>query len=156
MKGYVYYLQNVETLDIFYIGSSFSPKDRALAHRSGARNASTPMHRYTNENSIEFSLNIIDEIETDNKGELLKWEIFWIHQFKAWGFNIKNSVLYRHARKKDYDPNKNPTPLRLGETKAPLQEEAFRLNISLHSLIVKILRDYVIERRLDTPIKSAT
>lgn len=39
-------------------------------------------------------------------------------------------------------PNK-PTPIRLKNLKAPLQQEAMRLDRSLHWLVCNILTDYV-------------
>jgi len=39
--------------------------------------------------------------------------------------------------------NDNPTPVRLGELKSTLQEEAMQLDRSLHWLIIKIIKDYV-------------
>ncbi len=36
-----------------------------------------------------------------------------------------------------------PTPIRLKELKAPLQEEAMRIDRSLNWLVVKVLKEYV-------------
>lgn len=39
--------------------------------------------------------------------------------------------------------NNNPTPIRLGELKPILQQEAFEEDRSLHYVVVKILKDHV-------------
>ena len=49
------------------------------------------------------------------------------------------------------DQFKNPTPIRLRDLKQPLQEEAMRIDRSLHWLVLKILRAYVSELKKDKP-----
>lgn len=40
-----------------------------------------------------------------------------------------------------------PTPFRLGELKAPLQQEASELDRSLHWLVLKIIKTYIDGRK---------
>lgn len=45
----------------------------------------------------------------------------------------------------NYSDMNKPTPVRLKELKAPLQEEAMRIDRSLNWLIVKVLKEYLKE-----------
>jgi len=139
MKGYIYSISELPDNNIIYIGSSIYPDERLQSHKVGARIGDTPFYKYLSNGNINFCMDIIEEIEIDKKNELLKHEIYWIHQFIEWGFNLKNSVLYRTYNKSEY----SPTPVRIGDVKPFLESEAKELGISLHRLIINILNNYV-------------
>lgn len=139
MIGYIYFLQEKGSNNIFYVGSSIDPRLRKSAHRTNAKGQETPLYAYMHSNILDFTLNIIEEIEVPSKGELLKIEGYWINQFKAWGFDLKNSVLYKNKKKLYANINDKAFPIRLGWMKSILQKEAFALDISLHSLLLKII-----------------
>lgn len=138
MIGYIYYLQNDATNEIFYIGSSFNPIERFNGHKSNSRSGDTLLYKFISLNVPSFSLHILEEIEVDTRKELIAVEKYWIHQFKAWGFELKNTVFYKYTIKEPSLHDK-PFAVRLGELKPILQAEAFELNISMHSLILQIL-----------------
>lgn len=142
MKGYVYSISEKITNNILYIGSSICPENRLQSHKVEAKRGSSPFYEYLLTNKIEFYMEIIEEIEIQNKSELLSYEIYWIHQFKEWGFQLKNSIFYKSNKNKD-KLNDYITPLRLGDLKPILQEEAKNLKISLHRLILQILENYL-------------
>lgn len=151
MTGYIYFLQEKDTNNIFYVGSTLYPDTRKVAHRSSSKVSDSPLYQYIKSSILDFTLNIIEEIEIESKRELLEVEIYWIHQFKTWGFNVKNSVLYRAPLNNHAD---SPVPIRLGELRPLLEEKASKLNISLHALIVKILKSHLEKGK--KKIKQAT
>ena len=59
----------------FYIGKSPNPKTRLNAHRKNFGN--------------DLIMNHIDEVSTE---EWEYWEKYWIHQYKCWGFELKNKT----------------------------------------------------------------
>lgn len=143
MTGYIYYLEEKDSKNIFYVGSSFDPNTRKAAHRSGSKRSDSRLYGYMNSCILDFDLNIIEEIQVSSKKELIDIESYWINQFKAWGFDLKNTVLYKNKPKLYTNPNDNAFPIRLGPLKPILQEEAFKLDISLHALILKILDSHL-------------
>lgn len=143
MIGYIYFLEEKDSKNIFYVGSSFDPNTRKAAHRAGSKRADSPLYSYMSTCILDFTLNIIEEIHVSSKEELLEVESYWINQFKAWGFDLKNTILYKNKRKLYTNPNDNAFPIRLGELKPLLQEEAFKLDISLHALILRILDSHL-------------
>lgn len=92
MKTYIYILQDPETQEIRYVGKSHNPKRRLQSHLWDK-----PKVKYHSYYWIQSLLKkglkpimiIIDEIE-ENWEEL---EIYWISQFKEWGFNLTNQTL---------------------------------------------------------------
>lgn len=143
MTGYIYYLQEKDSDNIFYVGSSISPTIRKHAHKRGAKDPTTRLYAYMNASILDFSLNIIEEIEIESKGDLVKIESYWINQFKAWGFDLKNSVTYKNKKILYTNPDHNLFPVRLGDLKPLLQQEAFQLEISLHKHILNIISSHV-------------
>lgn len=103
MKGYIYALASKHEDNIFYIGSSISPQTRVVQHMADNRPyIIDPISGEIERPPIDkndFILSIIDKMEFIKRKELLDLEMYWIHQFYAWGFklknNIKNSQKYR-------------------------------------------------------------
>lgn len=96
MKGYIYALASKHEDNIYYIGSSISPQGRLVQHM--ADNRPFTINPISGElerppvNKDDFILSIIDKMEFTERKELLDLEIYWIHQFYAWGFNLKNNI----------------------------------------------------------------
>jgi len=143
MIGYIYFLEEKDSKNVFYVGSTIDPNTRKAAHRVGSKRADSRLYNYMNTCILDFSLNIIEEVQVSSKEELLCIESYWINQFKAWGFDLKNTVIYKNKRKLYTNPNDNAFPIKLGDIKPLLQEEAFRLDISLHALILRILDSHL-------------
>lgn len=154
MTGYIYFLEEKDSKNIFYVGSSFDPNTRKVAHRSGSKRGDSHLYNYMNSCILDFTLNILEEVEVVSKEELLSIEIYWINQFKAWGFDLKNSRLYKNNPRLHTNPDNNAFPIRLGSLKPLLQEEAFRLDISLHALILKIIDAHLKKTKKKKPMKQ--
>lgn len=107
MTTFIYSISD-ENGDIRYIGKSNNPKNRLYKHLREKSN----MHKYNWLKSIVKRgyfpvVEIIDEVPLK---DWERYEIYWISQFKAWGFNLINLTIggeggngYKHtesARKK--------------------------------------------------------
>lgn len=85
MIGYIYFLSAKTETDIFYVGSTVNPSTRIISHRN-----KYPFWVY----GCRIQLNILEEIEFNDRRELLKHEIYWIHQLTALGFRLTNHNFY--------------------------------------------------------------
>lgn len=86
MTGYIYGLyKNNDENDIFYIGATINPSARIIAHR-----CTFPFYIFNS----RIELVIIEEFEFENKKDLNLLEAYWIQQFVAWGFSLKNYNLH--------------------------------------------------------------
>lgn len=85
MKGYIYSLHAKSENDIVYIGATFNPIGRQTAHRNNF-----PYYWY----DCYLTMSIIEEVEVKDRRELLNCEAYWIQQFFAWGFKLRNYILY--------------------------------------------------------------
>lgn len=103
-KVYIYTLSDPITDIVKYVGKSVNPKDRLRCHIKDAKtkrrnNLSCNWIKSLLNKNIKPKMDIIDEIE----GEWEWLEIYWIEQFKAWGFKLKNLT-----NGGDYNPMSNP------------------------------------------------
>lgn len=85
MIGYIYSLHGKTEIDVFYVGKTFNPANRAIANRTNY-----PYYVY----DCHVTLSIIEEIEVSDKKELNKHEAYWIQQFVNWGFKLVNYKLH--------------------------------------------------------------
>lgn len=97
MIGYVYCLYDKDENDIFYVGSSINPRIRLRTHneRRTDYDCMTPEIRFVIKERTTYGAHIMDEIEFTDTDELVRLEIYWIHQLRQWGFNLKNRNYYR-------------------------------------------------------------
>lgn len=86
-----YYIYALETNDrIFYIGKTNNPKVRLRKHKSESKLKRTYKENLINNiliNGGEIKLSIIDIV---SDGDEDFYEIYWISQFKQWGFKLYN------------------------------------------------------------------
>ncbi len=85
---YIYTLENEGK--IFYIGKTIDPKTRLRKHKSESKLKRTYKEKFINKvlyDGGKIELNILDTVEYDNVDF---WEIYWISQFRQWGFNLCN------------------------------------------------------------------
>lgn len=88
MIGYIYALWGETEKDIFYIGSTVNVKARISEHSFWNR------FRKEDETLPNLNYSIIEEANYEDKNDLLLSEIYWIEQFRQWGFSLKNQTLY--------------------------------------------------------------
>lgn len=91
IKTYIYILLDPRTNIVKYVGKTTNPKDRLRCHIKDAKlkrrnNLSCNWIKSLLKLNLEPKFEIIDEIE----GEWEWLEQYWIAQFKAWGFTLKN------------------------------------------------------------------
>lgn len=91
MKTYIYILQDPNTQEVKYVGKSISPNRRYYYHAN--RKAQDYNRRHLSnwlkvllDSGKKPIMTIIDEAEDDWE----ELEIYWIAQFKQWGFNLCN------------------------------------------------------------------
>lgn len=103
-KVYIYTLSDPITNIVKYVGKSINPKDRLRCHIKDAKtkrrnNLSCNWIKSLLNKGLEPKMDIIDE----TYGEWEWLEIYWIEQFKVWGFKLKNITSGG-----DYNPMSNP------------------------------------------------
>lgn len=90
---YIYTLSDPETGVVRYIGKTTNPKDRINGHISESKSGRYNNHRVNWGKSLidkylKPKMDIIDEVVGD-----WEWlEVYWISQFKTWGFDLTNST----------------------------------------------------------------
>lgn len=99
--GYVYSLSCLKTKKIFYIGSCRWMLGRLQQHLQAVKLGKYKVHRYIAENSITPVIEEIEYIEFEEKNDLKKVEMFWIEQFRQWGFSLQNvdNLVGSHKRR---------------------------------------------------------
>jgi hypothetical protein len=103
MKYYIYILKHPTTNEVRYVGQTNNPKLRYNSHNS----PSTYTHnenwiRGLKELKLKPIMEVIDECNEINVDET---EIYWIAQFRAWGFSLTNLSEGGKSRK-GYSPTK--------------------------------------------------
>ena len=82
-QGKIYQLVDKSTGEMFYIGSTTQSLIKRLKdHKSQCRNKPTAVHRYINENNIEFDIKLIEEYACDSKDKLEWREGEYIRRYK--------------------------------------------------------------------------
>lgn len=88
----IYYL-SIGEKDIFYVGLSRQYLGlRLSAHISDGvcgHGDNFEKNDIVSKNANNIQIHEVEEIEC-NKQEALSKELYWIHQFKSWGFNLTN------------------------------------------------------------------
>lgn len=69
MTGYIYTKKCEKGI---YVGSTFDLKSRSMNHKS--------------------ELEVIEEVEVEDRCELVCIENYWIDQFRQWGFDLENRL----------------------------------------------------------------
>ena len=102
MKQFIYTLTDPISNDIKYIGKTKNPKDRLQRHMSPyslkqSWQSKNKWLKNLKNNGLKPIMELLDEGDENNIDDL---EIYWIAQFKTWGFNLKNET----------EGGQNPTP----------------------------------------------
>jgi group I intron endonuclease len=92
MKTYIYTLEHPETNEIRYVGKTINIKRRYYQHTNKKICKKLSNKHLANwlisilNKDLKPILNILEECDND----WVQSEIYWIEQFKVWGFNILN------------------------------------------------------------------
>lgn len=90
MKYYIYTLSHPNTNEIRYIGKTVNTAKRYSAHlKDKAKSYKTYWIKSLLNQNLLPKLEILDEFEDEKECYLA--EIYWIDQFKSWGFNLVNT-----------------------------------------------------------------
>ena len=95
MKTYIYILQDPDTLSVRYVGKTTNFKKRLYQHTNKKVQEYSRKRHLSNwllkliKNNKKPIMTIIDETENDWRN----LEIYWISQFKSWGFNLVNLTI---------------------------------------------------------------
>lgn len=92
MKYYIYLLSDPITENPMYIGYTKNPKERYANHLciSKLKSIKNSWIKSLKNENLKPIMHIIDESESFYR--ILELEIFWIEQFKNWGFSLKNGT----------------------------------------------------------------
>lgn len=89
----IYFLKDPENPFKGYIGKSDNPVKRLNAHfNNNLLIKKTKKNDWIKSLKKKNMLPILEEIDIVPKSEWQYWEIFWIEQFKNWGFELKNGT----------------------------------------------------------------
>lgn len=90
-KGYIYTLDNGDD-NVFYVGATIKPEFRLVAHKTSMVYYDEVKKEHIRVCTDNVKMDIVEEILFKWKEELFEIEDYWIHQFKAWGFPIRNTT----------------------------------------------------------------
>ena len=89
MLNYIYTLTDPRDNKIKYIGKTNNIDKRLYRHLS-ENNTNSKKSNWINNLKINNLKPIIEVLDTGSVEEINKMEIYWISQFKTWGFELKN------------------------------------------------------------------
>jgi len=94
MDFFIYTLSDPISNEIKYIGKTKNPKDRLQRHMTPyslkqSWQSKNKWLRYLKNNGLKPIMEVLDEGDENNIDDL---EIYWIAQFKTWGFKLKNET----------------------------------------------------------------
>ena len=94
MQYYIYTLSDPTSNEIKYIGKTKNIKNRLNSHMtpSNLKNTWTAKSKWLKHLKNNNLKPIIETLDTGNKNNIDDLEIYWISQFKTWGFNLKNET----------------------------------------------------------------
>lgn len=94
MDYFIYTLSDPISKEIKYIGKTKNLKDRLQRHMNPCNlkqtwQSKTKWLKYLKNNNLKPIMELLDIGDENNIDQL---EIYWISQFKSWGFNLKNET----------------------------------------------------------------
>ena len=122
MIGYIYSLSMYG--DIFYVGSSWNAIERLKGHKT----------RFGYNTVME----IIEEVDVPQRWDLQNIEMYWIEQFKQWGFTLKN---------KDSHKSYNNAPSDIAKYITDLTIERYKGTKITMKLFTKVMWDIIKEHK---------
>lgn len=116
-KAYIYTLTDPRNNNVRYIGKTNNPKARQKAHMVITREVDSHKKNWVRQlksEGLKPVFEVLDEVPID---EWVKWERYWIQQFKCWGFELVN-----HTAGGDGLTYGNQTSFRPGNGSRPIVE----------------------------------
>jgi hypothetical protein len=95
MEYFIYTLSDPIDKEIKYIGKTKNLKDRLQRHMNPCNlkqtwQSKTKWLKYLKNNNLKPIMELLDQGDENNIDDL---EIYWISQFKSWGFKLKNETI---------------------------------------------------------------
>lgn len=92
MIGRIYTLRHKKG-GVVYVGSTtLKLKNRLYQHINNINRGCLPVSRYFRDIKRKPIIELVEEVEIDSVDELRLVEYYWIEQFYAWGFSLKNYI----------------------------------------------------------------
>lgn len=111
MIGYIYTLSCPKTKNVIYVGKTInSIQYRGQAHYASRSNGGTMVGLYIKKINAEPIVELVEEVSYRSKDKLEATEMYWIEQFRQWGFPLLNKAgnkvtKYRHHNGKEIIEN---------------------------------------------------
>jgi hypothetical protein len=96
----IYTLTNPENGEIFYVGRTSTPLKHRLYQHLGPQSVNGEMENYLSQIVSRGIKPVIEELDSVGHNEKHIAEVYWIHQLKAWGFNLLNKSTMRSVQPK--------------------------------------------------------
>lgn len=95
MDYFIYTLSDPISMEIKYIGKTKNLKDRLQRHMSPCNlkqtwQSKTKWLKYLKNNNLKP---VMEQLDIGDENNIDHLEIFWISQFKSWGFKLKNETI---------------------------------------------------------------
>jgi hypothetical protein len=95
---YIYVLENPNNDEVFYVGITNNVENRRYCHQQEARKMKgrgvfpgmAAKDKYIAHHQIVPRLEVIDTIVCDSRRDAEKLEVYWMWQFRTWGFDLMN------------------------------------------------------------------
>jgi hypothetical protein len=90
-KTFIYSLSDSNG-NLRYVGKTNNPEYRLRKHLNESKNKRTHKEKWINSILISGDNIILDILDVVDNKEWSFWEIYWINQIKAWGFELVNGT----------------------------------------------------------------
>ncbi len=105
----IYALIEPITMEIKYIGKTKQELSKRLyAHMYESKTSNTKKNKWIKSLTNKGLKPKIEEIDSVLESEWEFWEMYWICQFKAWGFDLKNTDEGGKGQSSDFMKKNNP------------------------------------------------
>lgn len=105
----IYALIEPITMEIKYIGKTKQELSKRLyAHMYESKTSNTKKNKWIKSLTNKGLKPKIEEIDSVLESEWEFWEMYWISQFKSWGFNLKNTDEGGKGQSSEFMKKNNP------------------------------------------------
>jgi len=97
-----------------YVGKTENIDQRLTMHSNGNRQTKIGLYiKKLRQNGLRPTFHILEEFDYNSSRPVKEWmsiireseamEVYWIHQFRAWGFNLLNRMHNTHAVRRNWN-----------------------------------------------------